>query len=132
MALARGIAQEPRIRYHLMNIFDFPSGAQYDWITMGEVIEHVEQPLELLRKVRSLLAPSGRAYITTPANAPTLDHIYLFREEEEIRGMLRDAGFAVEREVLMYSEDLPVEQARARKLALMYGAVVKNAGPPDR
>jgi len=132
MALARGIAREPRIRCHLMNIFDFLPGAQYDWITMGEVIEHVEQPLELLRKARSLLAPSGRAYITAPANAPTLDHIYLFREEEEIRGMLRDAGFAVEREVLMYSEDLPVEQARARKVALMYGAVVKNAEPPAR
>jgi SAM-dependent methyltransferase len=115
-----------------MNIFDFPPGAQYDWITMGEVIEHVEQPLDLLRKARSLLAPSGRAYITAPANAPTLDHIYLFREEEEIRGMLREAGFAVEREVLMYSEDLPVEQARARKVALMYGAVVKNAEPPAR
>jgi SAM-dependent methyltransferase len=126
MELARGMTPGLRIDYHLMNIFDFPSGTEYDFITMGEVLEHVERPLELLGKVRSLLAPAGRLYITTPANAPTLDHIYLFHDEEEIRRMLRAGGFEIEREVLRYSEDTPVEQAKADKIALMYGAFVRK------
>jgi len=125
--LAQGIVCDPRVRYHLLNIFDYSPGQQYDFITMGEVIEHVERPVELLEKVRSLLAPSGRAYITTPANAPMPDHIYLFRDEEEIRQTLREAGFEIETEALMYEDDLPPEQAKAQKAALMYSAFVKNA-----
>jgi 2-polyprenyl-3-methyl-5-hydroxy-6-metoxy-1,4-benzoquinol methylase len=34
-----------------VNIFEFPPGVEYDFITMGEVLEYVEQPLELLEKV---------------------------------------------------------------------------------
>jgi len=125
MELAQGIARDLPIRYHLMNIFDYAPEQQYDFITMGEVIEHVEEPGEMLRKVRSLLSPSGRAYITTPANAPTIDHIYLFRAAGEIRAMLEDSGFAIEREVLMYEDDLPEERARELKAPLMYGAFVR-------
>jgi hypothetical protein len=74
-----------------------------------------------------MLAPSGRAYITTPANAPMPDHIYLFHDEEEIRRMLKVAGFEIEREALMYEDGLAPEYAKLQKAALMYSAFVKSA-----
>jgi 2-polyprenyl-3-methyl-5-hydroxy-6-metoxy-1,4-benzoquinol methylase len=126
LELAQGIAREPRIRFHLMNIFDYRGQRSFDFITMGEVLEHVEQPLELLRCIADLLAPEGRAYITTPANAPTLDHIYLFRNAEEIRSMLRQGGFEIEQETTDYGSDLPPSQAEKLKIALMYAAFVRK------
>ena len=40
--------------------------ASFDLITAIEVIEHVESPIGFLRNIRSLLAPTGVALITTP------------------------------------------------------------------
>jgi len=40
--------------------------ASFDLVTAIEVIEHVESPIGFLRNVRSLLAPTGVAVITTP------------------------------------------------------------------
>jgi 2-polyprenyl-3-methyl-5-hydroxy-6-metoxy-1,4-benzoquinol methylase len=126
LGMAKGIAPEPRIRYHLMDIFDFPDG-QYDFVTMGEVVEHVERPQDLLSKVRRLLAPDGRAYITTPANAPMRDHIYLFRNAQEIRDMFDSCGFRIERETSRYAVDVHERLAERMKLPLMYAALVSRS-----
>ena len=47
--------------------FAHPIGpASFDLIVAVEVIEHVESPINFLRNIAQLLAPSGRAVITTP------------------------------------------------------------------
>jgi SAM-dependent methyltransferase len=124
LQMARGIARAPRVHFELKNVFDFEETVRYDFITMGEVLEHVEQPGELLAKIRRLLAPGGRAYITTPANAPMIDHIYLFRNAQEIRDLLTSSGFRIERETLKYSADVNENMAARLRLPLMYAAFV--------
>jgi 2-polyprenyl-3-methyl-5-hydroxy-6-metoxy-1,4-benzoquinol methylase len=125
LELAKGMVSDPRIQYHWMNVFDFPHG-NYDFITMGEVLEHVERPQELLEKLRRLLAPGGRGFITAPANAPMIDHIYLFRNAQEIRDMLTACGFRIECEATKYAVDISESLAERMKLPLMYAALVRN------
>jgi 2-polyprenyl-3-methyl-5-hydroxy-6-metoxy-1,4-benzoquinol methylase len=125
--MAKGISRQPKIRFHMMNVFDFPDEPVYDFITMGEVLEHVERPQELLLKVRRLLAPGGCAYITTPANAPMLDHIYLFRNAREIRDMFAQCGFTIEREAREYAAKVKEQVAEQLKLPLMFAAFVTPA-----
>jgi 2-polyprenyl-3-methyl-5-hydroxy-6-metoxy-1,4-benzoquinol methylase len=124
LEMARGIAAGAKIRFHLMDVFDFPDQPVYDFITMGEVLEHVEQPRDLLLKLRRLLTPGGSMYITTPANAPMLDHIYLFRNAQEIRDMLTGCGFRIERETSQYAVQISEKLAEKMKLPLMYAAFV--------
>ena len=126
LQMAKGIAAESRIRYHLMDIFDFPDG-QYDFVTMGEVLEHVERPQDLLSKVGRLLTSGGRAYITTPANAPMRDHIYLFRNAQEIRDMFHSCGFHIEQETSRYAVDVHPRLAERMKLPLMYAALLSRS-----
>jgi 2-polyprenyl-3-methyl-5-hydroxy-6-metoxy-1,4-benzoquinol methylase len=38
----------------------------FDWATCLEVIEHVEDPLQLLREIHRVLQPAGRLIMTTP------------------------------------------------------------------
>jgi SAM-dependent methyltransferase len=123
--MAKGISRAANVRYHLMDIFDFPDEPVYDFITMGEVIEHVEQPHALVSKVRRLLAPGGTLYITTPANAPMQDHIHLFRNAQEIRDMLTRCGFQIELETSRYAAQIDEKLAEKMKLPLMYAAFVK-------
>lgn len=67
----------------------------FSLIVMGEVLEHVEQPLVFLNKANELLVDDGLLYITVPMHSPMIDHIYLFRELEDIFNLTKQAGFEV-------------------------------------
>ena len=125
--LAKGIANNPRVAYHLSDICVFSETQKYDFITMGEVLEHIEQPREILSKIHRLLAPGGCAYITTCANAPMIDHIYLFKNAREIREMLVECGFAIERETKQFKIDVSERVGERGKVPLMYAAFVSKA-----
>ena len=122
MALAQTMARGLPIEYHLADVFDFPETRKYDLIVAGEVLEHLEDPGKLLAKIRALLADDGRLFISTPVNAPAVDHIYLFEDVGEIRDLLRAEGFRVESETACYAEDLPEAQARKLRIPQMYAA----------
>jgi len=125
MELARGMLEGANVSGHLADIFDFAPPYRYDFITIGEVLEHLEDPLRMLKRIRALLNPTGAAYITTPANSAMIDHIYLFNNAGEIREMLRAGGFAIVNETSMYAKKMSPEKAAAQKVALMYAAFVR-------
>lgn len=124
--LAKGIINSTKVNYFLKNIFDFRESETYDFITMGEVLEHVEEPLNLLNKINQLLNKDGFCYITTPINAPMIDHIYLFQNETEIRDMLNLAGFEIMEERSVISEKITEKQAAKFKVPVMYAAFIKK------
>jgi len=123
MELARAMSPE-RVESHLCDVFDFPARRTYDLIVAGEVLEHLEEPRRLLSRIRELLVPSGRAFISTPVNAPAVDHIYLFNSVEEIRDMLRSEAFVIEYEATRHASDASEAQARKLKIPQMYAALV--------
>ncbi len=117
---------DSRITYNLKNVFDFNNGEKYDFITLGEVLEHVEEPAGLLIKLNTLLNDDGVLFFTTPTNAPAIDHIYLFNNVEEIRDIVRSAGFKIASEMSFLSEDVSAEKAEKYKVAVLYGAFLKK------
>lgn len=124
--LAKGIANNENVNYLLKNIFDFEDHEKYNFITIGEVIEHVEDPLALLTKTANLLTDNGVCYLTTPINAPMIDHIYLFNNAEEIRTMFDKAGLQILEERIVISEKMEPLKAAKRKVPVMYAAFVKR------
>ena len=125
--LAKNFIDDSRVTYNLANIFEFKIDSLFDFITMGEVLEHVEDPLKLLSKLNDLLTLEGIAFITTPTNAPAIDHIYLFRNVEEIRTIIKLAGFDIISEKCFLSEDVSPENIEKFKVAILYGAFLKKA-----
>ena len=61
-----------------------------------EVLEHLEDPLSFLKILRNNMAPGGRAFITAAINAAHTDHIYLYRNNLEVKEHLVAAGFQIE------------------------------------
>ena len=74
---AQARAERAGHRFFCGRIEDFRSDDRYDAILMLNLIEHVADPVGILRKVGELLAPGGRIYIKTP-NFRALDAM-LFR-----------------------------------------------------
>lgn len=122
--IAKKMINNERVSYILSDVFEFFPEHKYDFITMGEVMEHVEDPVRLLKKLYSLLSDDGKLFITTPTNAPAIDHIYLFKNADDIRKVIEDAGFNIEDEQCIYSEDMPVEKAEKYKISMMYAGVL--------
>jgi 2-polyprenyl-3-methyl-5-hydroxy-6-metoxy-1,4-benzoquinol methylase len=113
------------VEYVLSDIFKYETNTKYNFITMGEVIEHVEDPVALLNKLKELLAPNGVIFMTTPTNAPSIDHIYLFRNAQEVIDIIQKAGLEVIEDIKVYAEDLPEEMAIELKVTMMYGCFLK-------
>jgi ubiquinone/menaquinone biosynthesis C-methylase UbiE len=130
MELARAMSPNDRIQYHLCNVFDFPADRKYDFVVAGEILEHLEEPRKLLARIRQMLSPRGHAFITTPVNAPTVDHIYLFNHAREIREMFRSEGFVIESEATRYAEDVTAAQAEKLKIPQMFAAFVRVEDAP--
>ena len=124
--IAKRFIKSDKIHYLIKDIFDFNSSEKYDFISMCEVLEHVEDPLKLLNKLNYLLSPNGTAYITTPTNAPTIDHIYLFNNTDEIRGLIKSTGFIIEDEFETPVEQVSIQEAHKRKICVMYAAFIKH------
>lgn len=114
------------VRFILKDIFDYPDTEKFDFITIGEVIEHLEDPLMLLNKIHSILNDIGTVYLTTPVNAPMIDHIYLFNNVDEIKALLGKANFKIVDDVEVYSDELPIELAIKHKIPLMYACFLKK------
>lgn len=60
-----------------------------------EVLEHVEEPKDLLRCINSSMAPEGILFLTTVCNLEAIDHIYQFEDVDSIREMIINAGFEI-------------------------------------
>jgi 2-polyprenyl-3-methyl-5-hydroxy-6-metoxy-1,4-benzoquinol methylase len=120
LEIARQMINNHKVNYNLTDVFEYFPDKKYDFITMGEVLEHVEDPVSLLKKLHSLTTNSGKVFITTPTNAPAIDHIYLFKNADDIREVIVKAGFKIEEEHCIYSENLPKELLEKHKISMMF------------
>ena len=98
----------------------------YDFIVMGEVIEHVENPKLLLNKIEKLLKTNGKAFISTCVNCPMIDHLYHFKTVNEIREMLNKCGLDVISEKILPVENLPMLEIVDKKITINYSAIVNK------
>lgn len=123
---SRTLINNSNVQYILSDIFAVAAERKYDFITMGEVMEHVEDPVALLKKLGDLLKKKGRMFITTPTNAPAIDHIYLFKNADDIRKVIQEAGFTILDELCVYSEKVTKVRAEKFKIAMMYAAFIEK------
>ena len=124
--LAEKFLSGQQVNYHLQDIYTYDVAEKYDFITMGEVLEHVEQPVELLKRLHTMLHDSGRLFITVPGNAPAIDHIYLFHNQQHIIETAASAGFEVTKDLRLYSEEVSEQEAIEKKVPFLYGAFLKK------
>ena len=125
LEMTKALVNDSKVNYHLQDIFDYHPKAGYDFITLGEVLEHLEDPQALLVKIRDFLNPEGHLFVTVPANAPAIDHIYLFRSPDDIRKILADSGYKIVEEKILVTDNVTLKEAEQRNLPLLYGALLK-------
>ena len=117
---------EGKINYFKKDIFDYDDINKYDFIVLGEVLEHLDDPKQILKKLSKLLTPRGVLWLTTPTNAPALDHVYLFKTKEEVVDLVQDTGLKIVDSCNFFSEDMEESIALERKITNLVGLFCKN------
>lgn len=102
----------------------YESDNRFDAIICGELIEHVEDPLLVLRKIHTLLNEQGKVFLTTVVWAAGIDHIYLYKSANEIRCHLQEAGFLIEKELIQPVFEKDKNRLDEERVALNYAAVL--------
>ena len=115
-----------KIKYHNADIFNFESTMRYDLILIGEVIEHLDNPIGILKKLSSLLTDIGVLWLTTPTNAPALDHVYLFKSKKEVEDLIKISDLEIIDSYGIYAEDVSEESATRNKVTQLIGAFCKK------
>lgn len=77
----------------------------FSWAMFAEIIEHIPDPAFSLRELRRTLKLGSPVFATTVIHSNALDHIYQFQDVEEVRAMVRQAGFEVEAERVLKVRD---------------------------
>jgi 2-polyprenyl-3-methyl-5-hydroxy-6-metoxy-1,4-benzoquinol methylase len=98
----------------------------YDFVCAGEVIANIDDPRTFLISTRKLLAPGGHLFVSTCANCPDSSHVYLFKTIQEVRDLLSDCGYVIERECVAPSASCDIDHEK-RRLSISYGAVLTSA-----
>ncbi len=105
---AEDVSNTFNVTIHCMDIMDFETEERFDVILLGNVIEHLTDPLELIKKLRALLNEGGLLWIATPnfesAYATMMkntdpmwrvcDHLHYF-SYASLSKVLTDLGFKV-------------------------------------
>lgn len=115
------------VSFHLGDIAKHAIEGTYDFITMGEVLEHVEEPRRLLKSIHYLLTDEGHAYISTCANAPVIDHIYLYNSIDEIREDITKSQLEIVDEIIICNDGIKKEDWVSKKANLGYACIAKKS-----
>jgi ubiquinone/menaquinone biosynthesis C-methylase UbiE len=96
----------------------------FDFITMGEVLEHVNDALGFLQRACNLIKDDGRIFMTTCSNCPAIDHIYHFHNTNEIRDLIHQAGLRIITELSLPAENISEEQCEKELVTINYCAIL--------
>lgn len=107
-----------RYQVELRDVTITPMEPKASWLVCVEVLEHLDDPVAFLRGLRRNMEPGARAFITAALNAAHTDHIYLYRNANEVLAHLVEAGFTLEQSFVgsaykPASPGLPVPEAAA-------------------
>jgi len=120
------VKEDLKIKYSLQDVLKTNFDKKFDFIEMGEVLEHVDKPGFLLKKINKILAEEGQLFMSTCVDCPTIDHVYHFRSVGEIEAMVVNAGFKIIDKAILPVEDMPMDEIIKKKITINYCALLKK------
>lgn len=103
-------------------------GGRFDSIVMSEILEHLEDPFEVLKAAAKWLRPGGLFWINVPANSPAPDHIFLYDNIEHAEEMVRHAGLEVVDSKQFPMTGTTLEKAIKRKMTVTCVITARKPG----
>lgn len=108
------------------NFLELDVNNKYDFLIMGEVLEHVYDPVKFIKCARDYINSNGKIFISTCANCAQEDHLYRFNNINEIKNMILANNLIIEDDLICSSEDIDKDSWEKEKIAVNYCAILKK------
>jgi 2-polyprenyl-3-methyl-5-hydroxy-6-metoxy-1,4-benzoquinol methylase len=116
--LSRMAPSGKRFVVRLADFLSLDGSERVDALVMGEVLEHVETPVDFLAKIREISHAGTHIYLSTCVNAPEVDHITLFSSLDQLRQLVAAAGLGIRDELALPHAGVSLDEARAGRLPI--------------
>lgn len=113
-----------RLEVKCEDFFKFDNNDKFDAIVISQVIEHVENPGDFLRKTRKLANKSALIYVSTAINSPFPDHIYHFHDSDEVRKLIKESGLEIIDEFQSTADGISLDKAIKKKYDIVIGFIL--------
>ncbi|KTD60703.1 class I SAM-dependent methyltransferase [Legionella shakespearei] len=119
--------EQSNIHLYCSDFFAYPFQEQsFDAIVMGEVLEHVENPQDFLKKIALLAKKDAYIFVTTCLFAPIIDHIYEFHDLGEIETLFLECGLKIKESCILPYVDKTLEECLKQLLTINVGYVLEK------
>jgi 2-polyprenyl-3-methyl-5-hydroxy-6-metoxy-1,4-benzoquinol methylase len=95
-----------------------PKGESFDLIILSHILEHLEDPISALERIRFLLGENGLLFVNVPLNAPMPDHIVLLETPDAAVDLLRRGGFQPVEFAAHTTQSMSLSKALRQKIAV--------------
>lgn len=124
--IAKEMLDFPQAQFIYSDYLTAPLKSGFDFIIMGEVIEHVSDVVGFLKRTHQLLRPDGTVFLSTCVNCPAIDHVYHFHTIGEIRDLIRGTGLSIVRELILPAENIPEDKWQEELVTINYCAILER------
>ncbi|WP_296596749.1 class I SAM-dependent methyltransferase [Phenylobacterium sp.] len=104
-----------------------PDGEPFDLIILSHLLEHLEDPVDALKRLKPLVAKGGYIYVNVPLNAPMPDHLILLRTPDEAARLLVDGGFRVVEASAHTTQGVTLSRALKQRTAVTCSIIAEPA-----
>jgi ubiquinone/menaquinone biosynthesis C-methylase UbiE len=117
-----------RARFAVRDMNTAQSGEEsFNLVILSHLLEHLEDPVKALVRIRPLLAKGGLVYVNVPLNAPMPDHLILLRTPEEAAKLMTDGGFVVVESSTHTTQAVSLSKAIRSKTAVTCSIIAEPA-----
>lgn len=115
-----------KARYEIQDMHQVAPGSEkFDLVILSHLLEHLEDPVDALSKMRNAVAKGGYLFVNVPLNAPMPDHLQLYRQPEEVAAVLEQGGFRVLEIASHTTQAISLPRALKRKIAVTCSVIAE-------
>jgi len=119
--------KDAQCKFRVQDVNQMDTKNQFDYIVMNEVLEHLDNPRLILKKIHNMLHDKGNFFMTTCANCPAIDHVYLYDSITHIRRHIQETGFEIISDFPIAVGDYDENEWENKKVEINYAAMLKKA-----
>lgn len=95
--------------------FSFKKENYYDYIVMTELLEHVEDPVKLLKGAAASIKNNGYIFVTFAMRTPQIDHIYHYMDLQQVKNQIEESGLNVRDEFIAVNTMMSLDEEQKMK-----------------
>lgn len=95
-----------------------PQGRPFDLVILSHLLEHLDDPVDALHRLKGVVTKGGHLFVNIPLNAPMPDHLVLLRTPEEAMAIIEKGGFRVLEIASHTTQGVPLPRALRAKTAV--------------